>query len=506
MRILLDTNIFINREQDRVLSRDLADLLQLLNELGAELLIHPLSVAELRGDSNVKRRDVNLSKIEAYSHLEQPPDSINDTSFLELLRPTNNSHDAVDNSLLYAVYRNAVDFFITEDRKLHKKAQVTGVGERVFLISEAVQDFRRQLPSKKIISTPPALVKDKMHNLDLEDSIFDSLREEYPGFNEWFKEKSRTGRECYVYRRSDESLGAILIYKIEDDDIASIPPLPKKKRLKIATMKVEHVGYKIGELLLKISIDIALTNAITEIYLTHFTRSEEDHLVYLISEYGFCETSIIQRANGMEDVYVKNLCAQGHDVSALSPVKISQIYYPSFYDGDLVKKFIIPIQPEFHDLLFTDSRNCNRQTKLCEHSGEFVVEGNTIRKAYLTHSLIKKINPGDIVLFYRSSDNKAVTSIGVVDNFFPSVSDTDEIIRIIGKRSVYSRDLIEQSKKPLSIILFRHHFHLPRSVTISELKSANVLLGPPQSITEIDNTKYEWVKQQGEINESYTVH
>lgn len=505
MRILLDTNIFIYREQDRVLSRDLADLLQLLNELGAELLIHPLSVAEIRRDSDTKRRDVSLSKIEAYSHLEQPPDCSNDISFRELVKPTNNPHDAVDNSLLYAVYRNAVDFFITEDRKLHKKAQVTGVGERVFLISEAVQDFRRQLPSRKIISTPPALVKDKMHNLDLEDSIFDSLREEYPGFNKWFKEKSRTGRECYVYRRSDESLGAILIYKIEDDDIASIPPLPKKKRLKIATMKVEHVGYKIGELLLKISIDIALTNGITEIYLTHFTRSEEDHLVYLISEYGFCETSIIQRANGIENVYVKNLCAQGHDVSALSPVKISQTYYPSFYDGDLVNKFIIPIRPEFHNLLFTDFTK-KRQTKLREYSGEFVIEGNTILKAYLTRSPIKKIEAGDIILFYQSHDMKSVTSIGVVDNLFPSVSDTDEIIRIIGKRSVYSRDLIEQSKKPLSIILFRHHFHLPRSVTFSELKNANVLLGAPQSITEIDNTKYKWVKQQGGINESYTVH
>lgn len=505
MRILLDTNIFIDREQDRIISRELAKLLQILNKLGAELVIHPLSVSELRRDSNIKRREVNLSKIEVYSHLERPPDPNNDTSFCESIGPAKNSHDVVDNALLYAVYRNAVEFFITEDREIHKKAHKIGVGERVFLVSEALYDFNRCLPSREIIPTPPALVKDNMHNLDPQDPIFDSLRVDYPEFDEWFIEKAQEGRECYVHRRTDGSLGAILIYKIEDETIPSTPPLAKKKRLKIATMKVEHVGYKIGELLLKVSIDIALKNGITEIYLTHFTQPEEDRLVYLISEYGFYKAGGLQRENRMEDVYVKCLCARGHDVSSLLPVEISQIYYPSFYDGDLAKKIIIPIQPEYHNLLFTDFSK-GRQTKLHEHFGEFIIEGNTIRKAYLTHSRIKKIDPGDIILFYRSRDKKAVTSVGIVEAVFPGVSDTGEVIRIIGKRSVYSRDAIERANKPLTIILFRHHFHLPHCVTINELRSANVLSWAPQSITEIDNTKYKWVKQRGGINESYTVH
>ncbi|CCJ37357.1 hypothetical protein BN140_2434 [Methanoculleus bourgensis MS2] len=505
MRILLDTNIFIDREQDHVLSRELAKLLQTLNKLRAELVIHPLSVSELRRDSNIKRREVNLSKIEAYSHLERPPNPNNDTSFCESIGPAKNSHDDVDNALLYAVYKNAVEFFITEDREIHKKAHTIGVGERVFLISEALYDFNRCLPSREISPTPPALVKDNMHNLDPQDPIFDSLRVDYPGFDEWFIEKAQEGRECYVHRRTDGSLGAILIYKIEDEPIPSIPRLPKKKRLKIATMKVEHVGYKIGELLLKVSIDIALKNNITEIYLTHFTQPKGDRLIDLVSEYGFRKSSILQHENRQEDVYVKSLCARGHDVSSLLPVQISQLYYPSFYDGDSIRKFIIPIRPAFHDLLFTDFPR-GRQTKIYEHSGEFGIEGNTIRKAYLTHSRIKKIEPGDIILFYRSADMKAITSIGVVDNFFLDTSDPDDIIRIIGKRSVYSRDAIERSNKPLTIILFRHHFHLPHCVTINELRSANVLSWAPQSITEIDNTEYRWVKQQGGINESYTVH
>jgi len=103
MRILLDTNIFIYREQDHVVSHDLAKLLQILNKLGAELVIHPLSVSELRKDSNIKRREVNLSKIETYSYLELPPDPKNDGPFCEVIGPARNSHDDIDNTLLYAL-------------------------------------------------------------------------------------------------------------------------------------------------------------------------------------------------------------------------------------------------------------------------------------------------------------------------------------------------------------------------------------------------------------------
>ena len=50
MRILLDTNIFIYREDDRVLLSNLQDLLHTLNKIKAEILIHPVSVEELKKD------------------------------------------------------------------------------------------------------------------------------------------------------------------------------------------------------------------------------------------------------------------------------------------------------------------------------------------------------------------------------------------------------------------------------------------------------------------------
>lgn len=297
---------------------------------------------------------------------------------------------------------------------------------------------------------------------------------------------------------------AVFIYKIEDEFIQSIPPLPKKKRLKMATMKVTHVGLKIGELILKVAVDLALNNKVLEIYLTTFPKTD-NHLVDLISEYGFQKEAIIKRVNGDEDVYVKNLYPKTSDISNLTPVEISRKYYPSYYDGKKVKKFLIPIRPQYHDQLFADYP-LGRKIKMIDPNGESGVEGNTIKKAYLTHSKIAKVNPGDIILFYRSRDQQTITSVGVVDNFFFRVSNTEEILRLIGNRSVYSRDEIEELPKPLTIILFRHHFYLKHGAALVDLQIAKILNRAPQSIREIEDRQYLWIKQHGGLDENLTIH
>ena len=49
-----------------------------------------------------------------------------------------------------------------------------------------------------------------------------------------------------------------LIYKIEDEPLDTIPPFPKKQRVKISTFIVRHIGQKIGELFIKLAVDIAI--------------------------------------------------------------------------------------------------------------------------------------------------------------------------------------------------------------------------------------------------------
>lgn len=496
MRILLDTNIFIYREEDRLLADNLRDLLKTLSKIRVETLIHPLSLEELKKYKDEKRRDITLSKVGTYSTLELPPDPKKDQKFIEIIA----NELEIDDYILYAVYKDAVDFLITEDRGIYKKAGKLGMSDRVLLIDEGRGIFENYLHKGRVF-TPPALKEDFVYNLNFEDPIFYTLKQDYPNIKDWFEKKSREGRKCWVHHQEDGSIGALLIYKFEDEPIEAIPPLPKNKRFKISTFVVSNIGYKIGELFIKLSIDLSIRNGLFEIYLTHFTKSE-DRLVDLISEYGFLKVGI--NKNG-EDIYLKKLTVISEEIADLHPLDLAKRYYPSFYDGEDVRKFIIPIQPEYHNRLFTDFEG--RQTKVNEHLGEFIVEGNTIKKAYLSHSRITKMRAGDVILFYRSIDQSKITSIGVIESVFKGIVSVDELTRIVGKRTVYNHNEIEDFvQKPTTVILFLHHFHLKNPLSLNRLEDMGVLSSAPQSIIEITNEKYNKIKRNGEINEHFTVH
>ena len=448
MRILLDSKIY-EITADHVLSNNLQDLLDVLKGVGAGVITGPLSLKDL------VRADF------------------------------------------------VIDFLVTEDRDLHKEASTKDLDNRVLLVEEALQIFNSYInKDTKIVPIP--LKRELVRNLNYEDHIFDTLKEEYkPDFEGWFKKISKEGRKSWVYYRKDGTIGAILIYKLENEAIEdSKPPLPERKRLKVAMLKVTYIEHKIGELFIKMAVDVSVKNNIDEIYLTHFTKPN-DPLVKLISEYGFNKIAV---KNNGEDIFAKRLIVEGDESKRLSPIEISKIFYPSFYDGVHVKKFVVPILPEYHNKLFTDFSR--RQITLPEYADEFVVEGNTIKKAYLSHSNIKRMGRGDLILFYRSEDEQAITSLGVVEAVYTGVEDAGQILQLVGKRTVFSREEIDKwvERSPVSIFLFRHHFHLMRSVNLERLIDGQVIKAAPQSVMEISSEKYAQIKKMGGIDERYTVH
>ena len=442
-----------------------------------------------------------ISKVRAYPQLESPPNHTHDLEFNEKIPAKAGSNNEIDNALLYCVYKDAVDLLVTEDRRLIAKAARIGVDNRVFLISDALDLFKSLSPTEKTMA-PPGVEEDYIYNLKLSDPIFTTLKGDYEEFEEWFRKISRQGRKCWVHYNPDGSIGALLIYKIEEEPLDTVPPFTKKKRVKISTFIVRNIGQKIGELFIKLAVDIAIRNKTEEIYLTHFTK-QDDRLVELISEYGF---KLEARNLRGEEVFIKRIYACSEQVHYLSPLEISRQYYPTFYDGPNVRKFIVPIWPENHERLFTDFKGKGRQTKLPEHSGMFIIEGNTIKKAYLSHTKNKHIATGDLIFFYRSRDLRMITSVGVVETVQRNLTIPDDIIKIVGKRTVYSRDDIERMKKPLTVIMFRHHLHVKNPVPYKNLKELGILTFAPQSITSISNSKYNLLLEVCGIDRRFTIH
>lgn len=128
-----------------------------------------------------------------------------------------------------------------------------------------------------------------LKKLDINDKFFDSLREDYPNFEEWFKKKQDNNTMCYV-TIDNGNITSLLILKIEceDEDYSNFTiPFNKSKRLKICTFKVINKGKGIGEEFINIINREAINNNVNEIYVTIFDKYKS--LIKLFNNNGYIE-------------------------------------------------------------------------------------------------------------------------------------------------------------------------------------------------------------------------
>ena len=115
MRILLDTNIIIHRENKRVSNYSIGHLFRWIDKLKYDKVIHPYTVSEIQKYRDPETQETISVKLESYDVIKtvrQP-----DAAFLSKIgQPEKNENDHIDNCLLYEVYLGRVDILITEDR------------------------------------------------------------------------------------------------------------------------------------------------------------------------------------------------------------------------------------------------------------------------------------------------------------------------------------------------------------------------------------------------------
>lgn len=168
-------------------------------------------------------------------------------------------------------------------------------------------------------------------------------------------------------------------------------------------------------------------------------------------------------------------------------------FYPHFFNNPQIQKFLVPIQPEFHDRLFPDCSGTQRRLI------DFIQpspEGNTIKKAYICNAPTKQIRKGDLLLFYRSMDRKEITSVGVVERVMRS-KDSNKIAATVGNRTVYTITEIELLAKAEALVLiFRHMENLKNPVGASKLHEFKIK-GQIQSIRKIKEDTYTSIIEEG---------
>jgi len=220
-KLLIDTNVFIGLEDQREVLPEFAVLQQLCNQHSVHIFVHEAALADIGRDRNTARRNVSLSKVQKFEQLEnvrQPRQEILQRRFGAMPRP----NDLVDIALLHALDIGAVDFVVTEDQGIHSRARraIPPLADRVLTVVDAVAWLRASFEPTRVIL--PFVDEVRAHGIDQTDDIFDSLRQGYPDFDQWWRNKCvREHRPCWA-ARIDKELAGLVVRKDETHDEAKL--------------------------------------------------------------------------------------------------------------------------------------------------------------------------------------------------------------------------------------------------------------------------------------------
>lgn len=497
MRILIDTNILIHLEDNKIVDESFYRFYQLSIINKCEILYHPDCLKDLSKDSNEERKQIISSKLAKYTPMDNP--AILDKDFSNSLGEKK-ENDKIDNSQLFQLYKEYVELLVTNDNGIHKKAKQLGLQQKVLTSKQAYDLLDKRYTLK--IPSHPVLEHVSVRNLeeDFESEFFISLKNDYDPvkFMEWINRCAQKDRKCYRLK-IEGNLSALLIYNIETVQYHKLKNISEDV-IKICTLKVgdDALGLKLGELFINLMFQLAVHQKIKYVYVT--TYDKQQALIYLLEKFGFIKFDDFENNVGVnENIYLKLLDQtqqKGINGVALHPFfRLNQ------------NKFVIPIQQEYYRSLFKDG-NLREPTLFdSDDYGLEEIQGNTIIKAYISNTQITNLNPGDLLFFYSSKKYKCIEPVGVLIEH-RRISDFDELWNLVKSKTVYEQLVLKkwlEERKKLTVTIFRLAQYLKPVVSFNEIKKMKSYAGKFQTITKLSEEDFNLLIKD-RIDESFVVH
>lgn len=496
---LLDTNVFIPLEDNREVLAEYQQLQRKAAEHDLRLCVHEATKRDIFRDRDIDRRKISLSKLGKFQMLvglHLPPVPQLESQF----GPISDDNELVDVELLSAVALGNADFLVTQDDGIHARARRAGVSNCVLRVEDALSWIEASFGRATVVL--PFIQDVHAQQLNFDAPIFQGVRADYADFDAWARKCRKEQRRVWLIERNGE-YAAVTIVKEEDAQHADIN-LGVAKLLKLGLFKVSerHAGLRLGELLLKKALRYATRNGFEAIYLTAFPKHRA--LVELCESVGFN----IAGKKGDELIVAKKLVGAPPDEASL--LDAQRFLFPRFRDGADVRKVVVPIEAAYHERLFPEASG--RKSKdlldlIRRDAGEDAIAGNTIRKVYVTRSLMQQIGPGDLLLFYVMKNDmlaasQAITYVGVVESVRDALS-AEDLVRMTSKRTAYLRTELEKiTKLPGTprVIEFLAIGRLDPPLALLNAQQSGILVAAPQSLMQLSSAAYRSLAARSKVS------
>lgn len=346
----------------------------------------------------------------------------------------------------------------------------------------------------------------KFGDLNLEDSFFDSLKKDYPGFATWFDGKAENQEHAYVHYNKTGALSGFLYMKVEHISVEDVTPIIYGKNIvKIGTFKIDSHGTRQGERFLKKAFDYCICNEADVCYVTLFRK--QDGLIRVFSKYGFVEhgKKAGTESDGDEIVMTKSFAELTGDIFKDYPM----------VDCRTASKHLLSIYPKYHSVMFPDSILKNENTNILSDK----TYTNSIHKTYVCNMRdTKRLSKGDILVIYRTKDegksaeySSVATSICVVESVSAQgeYPDYEEFYSDVSKYSIFEKEELRMyyNKGNCVVIKMTYNIALNKRITRHDLiekigLSRNAYYG----YMKLSDDIFKKIIKAGEVNESLIIY
>lgn len=345
----------------------------------------------------------------------------------------------------------------------------------------------------------------KFDEIDLSDCFFDSLKEDYQGFDTWYNKKAKAKEVAFIQKDSTGKLQGFLYMKNENEALLDITPnMTAAKRLKVGTFKIDAHNTKLGERFLKKIVDRAIFDKVEEIYVTIFKK--HNGLIKLLERYGFKKYGTKGEGQELELVFTKKMNSISGDLLSDFPL----------FRTNGKQKFVLAIKPEYHTKLFPDSILNNERI-----DKDFLVKDvshtNSIHKIYICFMKgTEGLKRGDVLLIYRTKDDKGpakyrsvTTSVCVVEEVKrPSDFETeDEFIKYTNAYSIFKEQGLKEWYQRSNAVVIKMTYNAAFYRKVTNEKMTEMGINPQYwGFFQLTDEQFDKILKQGEINESLIIN
>lgn len=357
-----------------------------------------------------------------------------------------------------------------------------------------------------------------LESININDCFFDSLKQDYKGFENWFQKKQldkETAYVCYgdigiegfLYLKKEFSSSLKEEISFLNENLILILE-ENREILKVGTFKIEAHGTRLGERFIKKIFDHAMHYHYRYVYVTIFEKHVS--LLTLLKKYGFRYIGIKQSISGTEQVYLKTLKYNYKNILENFP-RIETSNDNAFW--------LLSIWPKYHTKLFPDSILRTESQELLQD----ISHTNSIHKIYLSHNpSFQNLREGDLIIIYRSikgeehlgtAKHKAVcTSICVVEEtislkYFRS---RNQFINYCRQYSIFDEielDEYWQKRNYSYLVKFTYNIALPKRVIRFKLLEEVGITSSRLTLEKITRPQFLQIcLQLGETNESFIIN